>query len=112
MFCCQNKRANLQVVVPLEKRSRWQVPDVEVIIEKQCLSVGTKEQNWSLQKNKREDIGEVSPLFDGKLSTPIVLMSASYWRFDSNKEEERFSLIITLRKIFDFSVFFAFNFSL
>ena len=106
MFCCQNKRANVQVVVPLEIRWRWQVPDFEVIIEKQCLAVGTKEQNWSLQKNKREDAGEISPIFDGELSAPIVLMSASFWRFDSDKKNERTVLIITLRKVFAFSAFF------
>ena len=99
--------------MPLEKRSRWQTPDVELVIEEQCLAIDTKEQNWSLQKNKREDAGEVTPLFAGKFLTPIVLINASYWRFDSNKEKERTALIITVRKVCDFSVFvFAFNFSL
>ena len=36
--------------IELEKRTRWQVPDVEVLIEEQSLHVGLREQNWNQKK--------------------------------------------------------------
>ena len=90
----------LQLIVPLpaeSPRSQWFVPNVEVVINADSLSIAYFDANHNCQANKDE--AEPELFFYGVFATPVVLNRASHWRFDNIDRKKVSVLVLSLRKV-------------
>ena len=90
----------LQLIVALPSkppRKQWLIPNVEVIISAESLSIAY----FGAYHNNQADRGEEEPeeLLYGDFAAPVVLNRASHWRFDNTDRKKLTAIVVSLRKV-------------